>query len=193
MKLCFATNNAHKLHEVRLLMPSSIELVSLEQLGCYEELPETQPTIEGNSQQKAEYVCEHYHTSCFADDTGLEVAALNGEPGVYSARYASPLRKSEDNIDLLLQNLSHHTNRRAQFKTVITLVLHGAPYQFEGIVVGQLLEERRGKGGFGYDPIFLPDGYDHTFAEMSTVEKGRISHRGRALEKLLDFLRNLDL
>src|SRR4051794_37934444 len=116
MKLCFATNNAHKLHEVRLLMPSSIELVSLEQLGCYEELPETQPTIEGNSQQKAEYVWEHYRTSCFADDTGLEVAALNGEPGVYSARYAGPQRNREDNIDLLLQNLSNHANRLAQFK-----------------------------------------------------------------------------
>jgi len=192
MQLCFATNNAHKLHEVSLLMPSSIELVSLEQLGCYEELPETQPTIEGNSRQKAEYVWEHYQASCFADDTGLEVAALHGEPGVYSARYAGLQRNSEDNIDLLLQNLSHHPNRRAQFKTVITLVLHGNSYQFEGIVAGQILGDRRGKGGFGYDSVFLPDGYNYTFAEMDTMEKGRISHRGRSLEKLVTFLKNPD-
>ncbi|MES2730734.1 MAG: RdgB/HAM1 family non-canonical purine NTP pyrophosphatase [Bacteroidota bacterium] len=195
MKLCFATNNAHKLHEISLLLPASFVLVSLDQIGCHEELAETQDTIEGNSRQKAEYVWEQYGVQCFADDTGLEVAALNNEPGVYSARYAGSQRNSEDNIDLLLKNLADKPDRLtlprgAQFKTVITLVLGDITHQFEGIVKGEILRGRRGKGGFGYDSVFLPEGYNHTFAEMNTEEKGRISHRGRAFEKLLAFLKS---
>jgi XTP/dITP diphosphohydrolase len=189
MKLCFATNNEHKLYEISLLMPPSIELVSLAQIGCHEELPETQHTIEGNSRQKAQYLWEHYQINCFADDTGLEVRALNGEPGVLSARYAGPQRSNDANIELLLKNLEPHTDRHAHFKTVITLVTSGETRQFTGTVDGKILKERRGSGGFGYDSVFLPSGYDRTFAEMSTEEKGRISHRGRALEKLLEFLK----
>lgn len=189
MKLCFATNNAHKLHEISLMMPPSIELVSLAQIGCDEELPETQLTIEGNSRQKAEYLWEHYQVNCFADDTGLEVKALHGEPGVLSARYAGPQRNNEENIDLLLRNLADQSDRSAHFKTVITLVTSGESRQFTGTVEGKILPQRRGEGGFGYDAVFLPSGYDRTFAQMSTEEKGQISHRGKAFAKLLEFLK----
>ena len=189
MQLCFATNNAHKLREVTLLLPPAIELVSLAQIGCHEELPETQETIEGNSRQKAAYVWEHFGVNCFADDTGLEVSALGGEPGVYSARYAGPQRDNQANIDLLLGNLAPHPDRKAHFKTVLTLVWEEQFTTFEGLVTGQILFERRGTGGFGYDAVFLPDGHNRTFAEMSTEEKGQLSHRGRALAKLVAFLR----
>lgn len=188
MQLCFATNNAHKIQEISLLVPPTIELKSLAQVGCHEELPETQASIEGNSRQKAEYVWQHYDVNCFADDTGLEVEALDGAPGVHSAYYAGPQRSHADNIDLLLRNLSGQTNRKAHFKTVITLVLEGEVYAFEGIVEGTILRESRGGSGFGYDPVFLPDGYNRTFAEMDIQNKSRISHRGRATEKLVQFL-----
>jgi XTP/dITP diphosphohydrolase len=188
--LCFATNNANKLREVQRLLEGRFLVQGLEAIGCHEELPETQPTIPGNSRQKAEYVWEHYRTSCFADDTGLEVEALGGEPGVYSARYAGPQRDSADNIRLLLQRLAGHENRRARFVTVITLVLRGQVHQFEGVAEGTILPEWRGNEGFGYDPVFLPDGHSQTFAEMPLLEKNRISHRGRAMEKLVAFLQS---
>ena len=189
MKLCFATHNDHKLQEIAPLLPPVFELLNLGQIGCREELPETQATIEGNSRQKAEYVWQHYRVNCFADDTGLEVAALGGEPGVHSARYAGPQRNSEENIDRLLHHLAGQADRNARFKTVITLVLDGEVRSFEGTVEGKILEERRGGGGFGYDAVFLPGGYDRTFAEMDLAEKSLISHRGRALEKMVAFFR----
>ncbi len=188
--ICFATNNAHKLHEVsELLRGSSFQVLSLEQIGCKEELPEEQDTLEGNSLQKAQYVFDHYRVSCFADDTGLEVEALHGAPGVYSARYGGSQRNSEDNIDLLLKNLEGKSNRKARFRTVITLVLTSATHQFEGIVEGEILMERKGKGGFGYDPVFLPVGMTRSMAELSIEEKNDIGHRGIAVRKLVDFLR----
>ena len=187
--LCIATNNEHKVEEIRAQLGSFFLLKKLEDIGCYEELPETQLTIEGNSIQKATYVFEKYGVSCFADDTGLEVEALNGEPGVYSARYAGPQRNSDDNIQLLLAKLQGNQNRRARFKTVITLAEADGISTFEGIVKGVIISEKRGSMGFGYDPVFQPDGFDRTFAEMSIAEKGEISHRGRALKKLIDFLK----
>jgi len=189
MKLCMATNNAHKIEEIRPLVPGTVGLVSLEELGCREELPETGDTLEFNSRQKAQYVWDHYGVSCFADDTGLEVEALRGEPGVYSARYAGPERDARANMELLLRKLEGEENRRAQFRTSITLILDGEAYQFEGVVRGALLGAARGTGGFGYDPLFVPDGYAQTFAEMDLAEKNRISHRARAVERLIRFLR----
>lgn len=186
--LCIATNNAHKVEEIRAQLGSFFLLKKLEDIGCYEELPETQATIEGNSIQKAKYVFDNYGVACFADDTGLEVEALDGEPGVYSARYAGPQRNSEDNIQLLLAKLQGKQNRKARFKTVITLAEADGISIFEGIVNGVIIFEKRGSMGFGYDPVFQPDGFDRTFAEMSIGEKGEISHRGRALKKLIDFL-----
>ena len=190
MKLCFATNNAHKLEEVRKILNGKFEIVGLHDIGCEEELPEERNTIEGNSLQKAEYVFYHFDISCFADDTGLEVEALNGAPGVYSARYAGAQRNSEDNIDLLLKNLEHAENRKARFKTVVTFIRSQEIHQFEGIVEGTILKERRGKGGFGYDAVFLPDGFQKSMAEMSMEEKNKISHRARAMEGLVEFLTN---
>lgn len=191
MKICFATNNTNKINEIRQLLPDHIELVSLQDIGCTEELREDQNTLEGNSHQKAAYVYETYDVSCFADDTGLEVFALDGEPGVLSARYAGESRNNEDNIDLLLENLEQHENRQAQFRTVITLILKGKEKQFEGIVKGEILKERVGEAGFGYDPVFQPEGYNRTFAEMSMAEKNNISHRGRAFKKLIGYLSTL--
>ena len=188
MKLCFATNNDHKLREVREVLGDSFEILSLKDVGCEEELPEDADTIEGNSLQKARYLYENYKVDCFADDTGLEVQELNGGPGVYSARYAGPQRSSADNIRLLLSKLEGKKNRSARFKTVVTLVEVGEAKQFEGIVNGVITEEERGAGGFGYDPIFLPDGFSKTMAEMTSVEKNAISHRGRAVQKLLTYL-----
>lgn len=190
MKVCFATNNAHKLHEIQLLLGEKFEVLSLSDIGCEEELPETRDTLEGNSLQKAQYVWDQYQVNCFADDTGLEVAALDGEPGVYSARYAGPQRNNQDNIQLVLQKLSDKPDRSAQFKTIITLILNGEVNQFEGIVKGRIINELRGTAGFGYDAVFMPDGCDRTFAQMETTEKGAISHRGRAVEKLVAFLTN---
>jgi len=189
MRLCFATNNEHKLTEVRALLPASIELVSLHDIGCHEELPETRDTLAGNARQKAEHVWQHYHTACFADDTGLEVAALRGEPGVYSARYAGPQRSAADNIAKLLHELQGQTDRSAQFRTVVALVLpDGAWHEFHGVVEGTITTERRGTDGFGYDPVFQPAGHAATFAEMPLSQKNTMSHRAQAVEQLIAFL-----
>ncbi|MCB2376049.1 non-canonical purine NTP diphosphatase [Hymenobacter sp. BT635] len=193
MRICFATNNEHKLTEVRALLPASIELVSLRDIGCHEELPETQDTLAGNARQKAEYVWQHYQTSCFADDTGLEVAALGGEPGVYSARYAGPQRSAADNVAKLLRELNGKADRQADFRTVIALVLPGGVvHEFAGAVAGQITQDVRGVDGFGYDPVFQPEGHTVTFAEMTLAEKNTLSHRARAVGKLVDFLQALD-
>ena len=187
-ELCFATNNAHKLEEIQAILGNSFELISLKETGCKEELPETGNTLEANSLQKAQYLYDHYQVNCFADDSGLEVQALGGEPGVDSAHYAGPQRSHADNVNLLLKNLADKTNRSAQFRTVITLIQNGEINQFEGSVKGQIIGESRGTQGFGYDPIFVPDGHTATFAEMSLAEKGKISHRTKAFEKLVEFL-----
>jgi XTP/dITP diphosphohydrolase len=189
MELCFATNNKGKLAEIKHLLSDQYTILSLQDIGCNEDLEETQPTIEGNSLQKASYVYEKYKISCFADDTGLEVNALNGAPGVVSARYAGPDCSPEDNMNLLLKNLEGKSDRSASFKTVITLIINGKPYTFTGFVDGIILNEKRGAKGFGYDPIFQPVGFSKTFAEMSMEEKNPISHRGRAVAKLITFLK----
>lgn len=192
MKLVFATNNKNKIKEVQSLMPEGIHLLSLEEIGCHEDIPETSPTIEGNAIQKAEYVKEKYGYDCFADDTGLEVAALNGAPGVYSARYAGEEKSSDANIGKLLKELEGKENRSARFKTVIALHLKGKFHTFEGICAGNIIFERKGLQGFGYDPVFQPEGKSETFAEMNLSEKSKISHRARAIRKLIDFLDHLD-
>ncbi len=190
MRLCFASNNAHKLDEIRPLLPAGTELLSLADIGCHEELPETQDTLAGNARQKAQYVWDHYGVACFADDTGLEVAALGGAPGVYSARYAGPQRLAADNVQKLLTELRSHPDRSARFRTVVALVLSGGEvHDFEGAVDGVITEELGGTGGFGYDPVFRPlEGDGRTFAEMSTTEKNQISHRARAVAGLVSFL-----
>lgn len=188
MQLVFATNNLNKLAEVQNLIPKNIRLLSLADIGCEEDIPETQKTIEGNSIQKAEYLKNKYGYDCFADDTGLEVEALNGEPGVYSARYAGSQRDSHDNMNKLLDNLKCQRNRNAQFKTVIALHLNGQLYTFTGICKGEITKEKHGNKGFGYDPIFKANGFDKTFAEISLEEKNRIGHRGKAVKQLVDFL-----
>lgn len=188
MEYCFATNNQHKIQEVKELVGSSISILSLQDIGCHEELKEEQPTIEGNSLQKARYVFSQYHIPCFADDSGLEVVALNGEPGVHSAYYSGS-RDFNSNIALVLKKLQGRSNRTAHFKTVITLVAPAIQKQFEGILKGQILVEKRGEQGFGYDPIFLPDGYQKTLAEISLTEKNKISHRAQAVDKLIMFLK----
>ncbi|PWK21832.1 XTP/dITP diphosphohydrolase [Arcicella aurantiaca] len=187
--LCFATNNAHKLEEIQAIWGDSFNLLSLKDINCNEELPETGNTLEANSLQKAQYLYDHYQVNCFADDSGLEVNALNREPGVYSARYAGEQRSHADNMNLLLKNLVGKSDRSAQFRTVITLIQDGKISQFEGAIEGQIIEEQRGTDGFGYDPIFMPEGFDRTFAEMSLEEKGKISHRAKAFEKLMNFLK----
>jgi XTP/dITP diphosphohydrolase len=186
--ICFATNNAHKLKEVKALLSNKFEVVGLQEIGCTEDIPETQATIEGNSAQKARFVKANYQKDCFADDTGLEVAALNNEPGVFSARYAGPQKNSEDNMQLLLQNLDGNADRSARFKTVITLILNGKEHSFTGIVNGHITEKKSGEKGFGYDPIFIPEGYNRTFVEMTAAEKNKISHRGLAVQQLVTFL-----
>lgn len=186
--LCFATNNQHKLEEVLAGLGGTFTIQTLSDIGCTEELPETTGTIPGNSRQKAEYVYKNYGISCFADDSGLEVEALHGEPGVDSAHYSGS-RNHQQNIAKLLTNLQGQSSRKAHFRTVFTLILHGVEHQFEGIVEGQIIDSPRGNGGFGYDPVFVPDGYDQTFAEMSLTEKNKISHRARALAKLTDYLK----
>lgn len=189
MKLCFATNNKNKLAELQKLLGNQFDLVSLQDIGCDEELAETQDTLEGNSLQKAQYVWDNYQINCFADDTGLEIEALNGAPGVYSARYAGT-GKAEDNMNLLLKSLENKTNRNAQFRTVVTLIEGGEISQFEGIAKGSIRTEKSGIDGFGYDPIFEPLDYNITFAEMDMVEKNQISHRGKAVQKLVNYLKN---
>ncbi len=206
MKIVFATNNQHKLSEIRSILGESIEVLSLKDIGCDVDIPETGKTLEENALQKAQYVYDHYHISVFADDTGLEVDALNGAPGIYSARYASmeagaheASHDAEANMSRLLRELGENNNRRARFRTVIALILKkdvcpcGCTsikeiHQFEGIVEGQIIKERRGGEGFGYDPIFQPDGYEETFAELGMKIKNHISHRARAVKKLTDFL-----
>ncbi len=191
ISICFATNNKNKLAEVRSKIGDCFMILSLEDIGCLEELPETQPTIEGNSEQKAQYVAQKYKVNCFADDTGLLVNALNGAPGVYSARYAGPACAPEDNMNKLLDALDGVKNREASFKTCITLVLNNEQVQFSGDVSGTILTERHGEKGFGYDPIFQPYGYTTSFAEMSMEEKNTMSHRALAVAKLFDYLRSV--
>jgi XTP/dITP diphosphohydrolase len=190
-QLIFATGNINKLKEVRELLEGEYEVLGLEDIGCTEEIPETQPTIEGNAIQKAEYVKEHYQLDCFSEDTGLEIEVLGGAPGVYSARYAGPERDSEANIQKALRELKGKSNRKARFKTVVALVADGELHTFEGIVNGTIRTEKStGNEGFGYDPIFQPDGYSITFAQMGADEKNKISHRGRAIRKLISFLKD---
>jgi XTP/dITP diphosphohydrolase len=190
IKLCFATNNRHKLEEVEVAVKNQFTILSLADLAIDEELPETQYTLEGNALQKARYLFDKLKIPCFADDSGLEVDALNGEPGVYSARYAGPERNNENNMDLLLKKLEPFTNRKARFRTVIALVGYASDAMvFEGIVKGEITHKKKGSLGFGYDPIFLPKGYDRTFAEMSTEEKNNLSHRAIAIRKLIDYLK----
>lgn len=185
---CIASNNKHKIEEMSTIMGSSFSFLSLENIGCSEELPETQNTLEGNALQKARFVFNRYKIPCFADDTGLEVEALNGEPGVYSARYAGPTRDAEANMNLLLNKLEGKSNRHARFRTVIALIDNQGEHLFEGIVEGTITHEKRGSGGFGYDPIFQPKGYTQTFGEMPLSEKNQISHRAKAVEKLCAYL-----
>ena len=191
MKLVFATNNSHKLQEIKHLLGESIELLCLNDINCNDDIPENQETLEGNAAEKSFYIFNKYGFNCFSDDTGLEIEALNGEPGVYSARYAGAERSAEMNMDLVLSKMAKIKNRKARFRTVISLVIDGREIQFEGIVSGRILEEKLGATGFGYDPIFLPDESNLSFAQMSMGEKNKISHRGRAVLKLVEYLTQL--
>jgi len=188
MKLVFATNNPNKLAEIRMLVPSNIEILSLKDINCLEELPETSDTLEDNAAQKAYYVYDNYGFNCFADDTGLEIEALGGRPGVYSARYAGEECIAENNIQKVLAEMQGEENRDACFRTIISLVIDGKEFQFEGQVEGQIIPEKWGNKGFGYDPIFLADGFEESFAQMSLKQKNDISHRGLAVKQLIDFL-----
>ena len=187
LKLVFATNNQHKLKEVQAML-TNFDIISLADINCFEDIPETANTLEGNAILKANFITEKYGLNCFADDTGLEVEALNNEPGVYSARYAGEDNNAEANMNKLLNKLENNPNRKAQFKTAIALNIQGKQFIFEGICKGTILIEKRGNSGFGYDPIFMPDGFKSSFAEMNLAEKGSISHRGKAIEKLVSFL-----
>ncbi|RZK24710.1 MAG: RdgB/HAM1 family non-canonical purine NTP pyrophosphatase [Hymenobacter sp.] len=191
MRLCFASNNAHKLDEIRPLLPAAVQLLSLADIGCHEELPETQPTLAGNARQKAQYVFDNYGVDCFADDTGLEVAALDGAPGVYSARYAGPQREAADNVAKLLRELATQPHRQARFRTVIALVRAGdEAHEFSGEVAGTIATAPIGRSGFGYDPVFVPsEGDGRSFAEMTLPEKNLLSHRARAVDGLVAFLK----
>lgn len=191
MKIVFASNNKNKIQEIQSMLPVTIQILSLESIGCFEEIPETANTIEGNAIMKANYISEKYGFDCFADDTGLEVESLNGKPGVYSARYAGEQRNSDDNMDLLLRELLDKSNRKAQFKTVIALNFEGKQNLFTGIVSGEITLEKMGTGGFGYDPIFKPNGYENTFAELALEVKNEIGHRGKATKMLLKFLQKV--
>lgn len=188
MKLIFASSNHNKILELQSILPATITILSLESIGCFEDIPETSDTIEGNAIQKANYITEKYGFDCFADDTGLEVDSLNGAPGVYSARYAGLQRSADDNMTKLLEALSHKENRKAQFKTVIALNLNGKQHLFTGTARGEITAAKTGNQGFGYDPIFRPEGYEETFAELSLEIKNKISHRGKATQQLIDFL-----
>ncbi len=190
-KFVFATNNIHKLREVAAIVGHQIELLSLNDIGCHDDIPETSDTLEGNALLKARYVYERYHTNCFADDTGLEVEALGGAPGVYSARYAGEGHNSEENIKKLLHELEGKDNRKARFRTVFALIINGKEHLFEGIVRGEIIARKRGTSGFGYDPVFVPEGFTQTFAEMSDGQKNKISHRALAVGKLCKFLNTL--
>lgn len=189
MKLVFATNNQNKVNEIKSLLGEGVEILSLKDIGCNEELPETQETLEGNALQKARYVADNYHVNCFADDTGLEIESLNGAPGVYSARYAGEQCTAEDNMTKILAELEGKENRKAKFRTIVALILKGEEHSFEGIINGSITLNKSGSDGFGYDPIFQPNGFDGTFSEMSMAEKNAISHRGKAVAKLIEFLK----
>jgi XTP/dITP diphosphohydrolase len=189
MKICFATNNKKKIEEVKSALGADFTIVSLEEIGCKEELPETGDTLDHNAFQKARYVKDHYGVDCFADDTGLEVEALDGAPGVYSGRFAGEPRSDDRNVDLLLSKMQGKENRKARFRTVIALILNGKEHAFEGVAEGEIIHERTGTGGFGYDPVFVPNGFQKTFAELTLEEKNSISHRGKAVKALADFLK----
>lgn len=191
MKIVFATNNPNKLKEIQALMPQGIEIISLKEIGCTEDIPETGDTLEANAFQKAHYLKEHYGYDCFADDTGLEIEALNGAPGVYSARYAGAERSAEANMAKVLTELDGNKNRKAQFRTAIALILNGEEHLFEGVAKGHICETKQGEEGFGYDPIFIPENETRSFAQMSMDQKGAISHRGKAVRKLVEFLNDL--
>ena len=191
MKLVFASNNKNKIAEIQQQVGAQFQIVSLEDIGCFVDIPETAETIEGNAILKANYVTENLGLPCFADDTGLEIESLNNEPGVYSARYAGEQKNAEDNMDLVLQKLASKTNRKAQFKTIIALNINNQQYLFEGIVNGEITLEKSGNQGFGYDPVFQPEGFSTTFAQMTMEQKSVISHRGIAVQKLINFLSNL--
>lgn len=191
MKLVFATQNENKVAEIQKLMPKNIEVLSLKDIDCSDDIPENEPTLEGNALVKARHIAKKYKVNCFSDDTGLEIEALNGEPGVKSARYAGEEKDSNQNMDLVLQKLKGSPNRTAQFRTAIALIIDGKETVFEGIVSGEIRTEKKGKQGFGYDPIFEPENTGKTFAEMSTTEKNTMSHRGRAIKKMVDFLARL--
>ncbi len=188
--LVFATNNRHKLEELQAILGNCFELLSLQDIGCYDDIPEEQPTLEGNARQKAYYVYDKFGVNCFADDTGLEIDALNGEPGVYSARYAGEGKSFDDNMNMVLAKMANIDRRSARFRTVISLVINNEEKQFEGMVEGEILTEKRGSAGFGYDPIFQPKGFNITFAEMDIEAKNKISHRGMAIRKLVQYLEN---
>ena len=190
-KLVFATNNAHKLEEVAAILGDQVELLSLNDIGCQTDIPETAETLEGNALLKSSYIYKNYHLDCFADDTGLEVKALNGAPGVYSARYAGGEgHDAQANMLKLLHELDGKENRKAQFRTAISLILDGKEYLFEGVIKGEIIKEKRGDSGFGYDPVFMPEGYDRTFAELGNDIKNQISHRALAVQKLCEFLQS---
>jgi len=192
MKIIFASNNKNKVQEIQNQVPKSIQIVTLHEIGCTEDIAETGTTLEENAIIKANYITEKYGLPCFADDTGLEIDALNGEPGVYSARYAGEDKNADKNMDLVLEKLSNSTNRKAQFKTVIALNINNEQHLFTGIVEGEVRNKKTGTQGFGYDPIFEPENLGKTFAEMSLEEKNKLSHRGRAVEQLINFLGNLE-
>jgi len=191
MKLVFATHNSNKAKEIQSLLPDDFQILTLTKINCLNEIPETAETLEGNSLLKAQFVSDNFNLNCFADDTGLEIEALNGKPGVYSARYAGVDKNAEANMNLVLSELENESNRKAQFRTVITLILNEKTVLFEGIVKGEICTEKRGTDGFGYDPIFIPEGQSKTFAEMTLTEKNQQSHRARAFEKMIEFLKSL--
>ena len=187
-KLVFATGSPNKIREAREILKGKYEIVPMQDIGCFEDIPETSPTLEGNALQKARYLKTHYKVDCFSEDTGLEIEALNGEPGVLTARYAGVSRDADQNMSLVLQKLQHEKNRSARFRTVIALIINTEEFIFEGIVEGRIAHKKSGSGGFGYDPIFIPDGYEQTFAVLPATVKHQISHRARAMAKLTAFL-----
>ncbi|CAM1335016.1 non-canonical purine NTP diphosphatase [Tenacibaculum aestuariivivum] len=192
MKLVFATNNLNKLAEVQKMLPNSIELLSLKDINCFDDIEETATTLDANAKIKANYITKKFELNCFADDTGLEVESLNGQPGVYSARYAGEPSNSENNMQKLLKALDGHKNRKAQFRTSICLNLNGNQFLFNGICKGEILTQKEGEEGFGYDPIFKPNGFNKSFAQMTSEEKNTISHRGIAIKKLVEFLKSIN-
>jgi XTP/dITP diphosphohydrolase len=193
MKLVFATQNENKAHEIQSLLPEYFKIISLKDIRCFDEIPETAETLEGNSLLKASFISETYNLNCFADDTGLEIEALDNRPGVHSALYAGPDKSAAANIDKVLSELEGKTNRNAQFRTIITLILNSSTFTFEGIVRGEIISKKRGENGFGYDPIFVPEGEIRTFAEMSLEEKNKHSHRARAFQKMINFFNELKI